>query len=571
MLAAQAAVDLRQLGASVGARRSHQQGFGAGQIARQGPKHRLARQRAEGRAGAFASGGETIVDAGHHLRGRVRLGENARDLRRVGGRIGHQTEDAGAVLEDVVAKLADGARHLRVEARLIANRRRDGLAAEPSPHAPACRQSQGGRSHRSGASTSLLAGSPFRATGGGQPVADGAGVGNPGVTLGRVRQCLLRLAQRRGVVAAQARQPCERPMGGGDSSLRGCRQRVRIGRAQLSVGQAGVQARQAGQGRGAGLFVTEPRLSQLLGVFVHATEREQPVGGEIGRAVGSERAHGRLRSVLEQSDAGQELGCQVLASAGRLGETGAQRLRFGEVLGGGLAGHISHEIGERPGPISGRGAGCRPGEARLLNVEGHRPIDPFAHENVGGIGQRATSRSGLGQLSHPRGERPQGRAVVGQRVDGGLRHLPGEGIERDRRGHESRRFGQRLLEPLAAEATRIAEVNPLFRLLIERAGVFRGSRRRGGRRRRTARGPPPRHPGPQLAEIRPPGFERQRLSQCLVGPLQLEGAAVGGEQAPEGSPGLRARRRQVDGDFQIAHRFVDAPEGFQGPSTRQAR
>ena len=182
--------------------------------------------------------------------------------------------------------------------------------------------------------------------------------------------------------------------------------------------------------------------------------------------------------------------CIALRRIGLLTEPGAERARFGQMLRVGLAGDVGDQIRQRAGAVAGHGAGSRPGEPCLLDIELDRAIDPGADQHVA-VGRRRGDRRlvrlvrlvDLAQLAHAVGQRPQPGAVVVERVDGRLRHRAAERVERDRGGHEAGRVGQGLFDEIAPHADRIADVDPLLGLLIESAGVLRRARRFAARAR----------------------------------------------------------------------------------------
>ncbi len=80
--------------------------------------------------------------------------------------------------------------------------------------------------------------------------------------------------------------------------------------------------------------------------------------------------------------------------------------------------------------------------------------------------------------------------------------------------------------------------------------------------------------GAQVAQVRPGRLESERLAQRLVGPVELQRAAVRGQQPAERAPGLGVRGRQVDGDLQISDGVVDPPDalepfGLRGQAARR--
>ena len=263
---------------------------------------------------------------------------------------------------------------------------------------------------------------------------------------------------------------------------------------------------------------------------------------------------------LEQADARQPLGRRARLAAG---QAGAQRARLGQVRRSWLARDVGDQIGERARAIAGRRARERPREARLLHVERDRAIDPGRHRRIGG---RA-----LGERADPRRQRPQRRAVVPERGDRLGRHVPGQRVGAHRRLDVAGRFGQRLLDEIAPEPARIADLDPLLGLVIERARVLAGCGRvrRGGRRRQ--RRAAARELRAQRAQVGPRRLEHQRVLQRLVGAIGLERAAVDRQQAAERAPAAGVRRRQVHRDLQIAHRLVDAPERLQRAGAQEAR
>ena len=220
-------------------------------------------------------------------------------------------------------------------------------------------------------------------------------------------------------------------------------------------------------------------------------------------------------------------GCESPRGLGAILDLGAQRARLGQVLGVRLARDVGGEIGERTGAIAGRRARDRPREARLLHVERDRPIDQRADQRVDVVAGRRLL-AGLSRAC----ARPTASAhsagpsfFSASSVAGG--NLPGQRVRADRGGDEARRVGQRLVEQLAAEADRIADVNPFLGLLIEAARDAPTARSRvRGAPAALPDGAPARELVAQLAQVGPARLQRERVAQGLVGALGLQRAAV---------------------------------------------
>ena len=157
----------------------------------------------------------------------------------------------------------------------------------------------------------------------------------------------------------------------------------------------------------------------------------------------------------------------------------------------------------------------------------------------------------LPQLAHARGQRPQAGAVVLQRFERRGRQLSRQRVRADRGGDETGRVGQRLVEQLASQADRIADVESIPRP----AGRGRArcptarSRGRGARRRGCPTARRRAELVAQLAQVGPARLQRQRVAQGLVGPLGLQRAAVLGQDLAQRPPGQRVGRGEVDRDL----------------------
>ncbi len=322
---------------------------------------------------------------------------------------------------------------------------------------------------------------------------------------------------------------------------------------------------------------------------MHEAERDETIRRLFGRARAAERAERGVGTILEQADVREAL-CRRTALAAR--EPGAEGARLGEVRGPGLARDVGDEIVERAGAITGGGARESAREARLLDIERDGAIDPRTRQRVEGLVLRGVLSGVFHRLrlrildglscvlraaarardaADARDERPEPGAVVPERRHRRVRKHALERVGRDGRRDVGGRVGERLVEQIAAEARRIADIDPLLGLLEEGARVVR---RAGGARRwqrRGEAGAAVRELRPQRAQIGPGRLERERVAQRLVGAIGLERPALAREQAAERAPGLGVRRREVDGDLELARRLVDAAERLERAPAQEAR
>ncbi len=263
-------------------------------------------------------------------------------------------------------------------------------------------------------------------------------------------------------------------------------------------------------------------------------------------------------------------GLGIHARPGLIVYLGAQRPRFGQVLGIRLARHVGGEVGEGAGPIAGRAARYRAREAGLLDVERHGPVDQRPDQRLDVVGAgRLLAR--LPELAHAGGERPQGGAVVLQRFERRGRKLSRQRIRADRGRDEAGRVGQRLIEQLASQPDGIADANPFLGLLVEAARHVRREGRAPAALLGGAGGAPAPELVAQLLQIGPARFQRERVAQGLVGPLRLQRAAVLRQDLAQHPPAERIGRGEVHGDLEIARRLVHAARGFEGARTQHQR